>query len=399
MAWRDDLRPGSFRGVPFHTASGEMETGRRVALHQYPGRDLPWPEDLGRRSRTHEIELYVLGDDCAARRDALLAACEEPGPGRLVHHWLGEMDVSVTACRLLESTREGRIARFRLTLVEAGDNRQPQGRGDTGAGVGSAADALLSAAAADFVARYVTAGLPQFVADAAAAVLGDFAGLFGLASGSATGTDAESAAGLAAALAGLDASTLARDPAGQASAVTGLVGGLSEVAANAAEALALLRRLSLFGDGLKAVPAITSVRRAQAANQDAQTGLVRRAALAEMARAAADSGFAARDDAQTLRDEIAGLADAELTAAADAGDDDSFAAISALLAAVVRDIGARGASLAPLRNVTLAQPEPALTLAWELYEDIGRAAEIAGRAGARHPGFLPAGDSFGVLAA
>lgn len=401
MAWRDNLRPGSFRGVAFHTATGEMETGRRVALHEYPGRDEPWPEDLGRRSRTHEIECYVLGDDYMARRDALLAAAEAPGPGRLVHHWLGEFDVVVTACRLVESSRDGRMARFRLSLVEAGENTQPAGRADTGAAVADAADALLAAAESDFAGAYATDGLPQFVADAGAAILADFAGLFATSAGAATGDDAGAGAAASALLATFTDATasLARDPAGQAPGVTGLFRGVAGIAGGPSEALAILRRLAGFGSDLDGIAPVTAVRRQQGANQDAQTALVRRSTLAEMGRAAAQSDFASRDDAQELRDEFADLADTELDAAASAQDDAAFAAISALLASVVRDIGARGASLAPVRRVTLATPLPSLALAYDLYEDIGRADEVAGRAGARHPGFLPAGDEFGVLAA
>ena len=90
MAWRENLVPAAFRGVPFFVERHQSQAaGRRVQVHEYPGRDLPWPEDLGRRTREFEIDGYVVGDDYFAARDALLDACDRPGPGGL--------DLDVTA--------------------------------------------------------------------------------------------------------------------------------------------------------------------------------------------------------------------------------------------------------------------------------------------------------------
>ena len=50
MPWRDRLLDASFRGAAFRVESHSAEAaGRRAAVHQYPGRDTPYAEDLGRR--------------------------------------------------------------------------------------------------------------------------------------------------------------------------------------------------------------------------------------------------------------------------------------------------------------------------------------------------------------
>lgn len=64
MSWRDRLLPASFRGAEFLVDSHSTEAaGRRAAVHEYPGRDTPYAEDLGRRTGEYRIQGYVLGED------------------------------------------------------------------------------------------------------------------------------------------------------------------------------------------------------------------------------------------------------------------------------------------------------------------------------------------------
>ncbi|WP_374707575.1 DNA circularization N-terminal domain-containing protein, partial [uncultured Deefgea sp.] len=39
MAWREQLQPASFRGVPFYVYTSSGEVGRRNVVHEYPLRD------------------------------------------------------------------------------------------------------------------------------------------------------------------------------------------------------------------------------------------------------------------------------------------------------------------------------------------------------------------------
>ena len=133
MPWRANLVPASFRGVGFQVDETESPiAGRRVAVHEYPGRDEPFVEDMGRRTKRWEIEAFVVGDDYADVRNRLVDACDQPGPGELVHPYLGSLQVACTACRLTERTREGRMARFSLSFTEAGENRYPASLVNTG---------------------------------------------------------------------------------------------------------------------------------------------------------------------------------------------------------------------------------------------------------------------------
>ena len=94
MAWRDNLVPASFRGVGFQVAESENKAGgRRIALHEYPGRDVPFAEDMGEITKTFSIEGYIVGDDYLDRGERLIDACNMPGPGELVHPYRGSQQV------------------------------------------------------------------------------------------------------------------------------------------------------------------------------------------------------------------------------------------------------------------------------------------------------------------
>ena len=155
MAWRDRLLPASFRGAEFYVAShGSDAAGRRVAVHEYPGRDTPYVEDLGRRTSEYTLQAYVLGTDYDRARDALVAACALPGAGRLVHPTLGERWVACTGCTVSERTDEGGMARLALTLVEAGAARYPAATPDTAQALDAAAAGAGAALAADAAAGW-----------------------------------------------------------------------------------------------------------------------------------------------------------------------------------------------------------------------------------------------------
>ena len=155
MAWRDNLVDASFRGVGFQVDETEAPiAGRRVAVHEYPGRDEPFVEDLGRRTKRWSIEAFVVGDDYATVRDRLIDACDMPGAGELVHPYLGSLQVACTACSLTERTREGRMARFSLSFVEAGANQYPSNRVNTRDNVTTTADEAAGFTLSQFIERF-----------------------------------------------------------------------------------------------------------------------------------------------------------------------------------------------------------------------------------------------------
>src|SRR6059058_5762319 len=82
--WRLRLQPASYNGVTFHVETGMRAGGRRIALHEFPKRDTPYAEDMGRKAKRFTVSAYVIGPDFEDQRDALIAQFEREGSGRLV---------------------------------------------------------------------------------------------------------------------------------------------------------------------------------------------------------------------------------------------------------------------------------------------------------------------------
>jgi prophage DNA circulation protein len=95
MAWQDSLQPASWRGISFGVLDSEIRRGRRVAVHEYPYRDIVWVEDLGRATRRYGFRGFYVGDDCYQVEQEMLAAAEVSGAGNLVHPSLGSLTVNL----------------------------------------------------------------------------------------------------------------------------------------------------------------------------------------------------------------------------------------------------------------------------------------------------------------
>lgn len=104
--WRDRKQGASFRGVPFLVDTDSVPVGRRTQLHEFPQRDQPFVEDLGRRTRHYKFTGFVAGDDCLAQRDRLLTALDKAGSGELVHPWFGRLTVTAGECEVSHARNE-----------------------------------------------------------------------------------------------------------------------------------------------------------------------------------------------------------------------------------------------------------------------------------------------------
>ena len=145
MSWRDRLIPASFNGVSFHVESKGRESGRRTVLHEFPNRDTPYTEDLGRRARTTHVSGYVIGDNYDARMLALIAACEARGPGLLILPTYGPQLVMCDFVGASESRQEGGYGVLEMDFIEAG-SRPGSGAPASLPATISAASGLASAA-------------------------------------------------------------------------------------------------------------------------------------------------------------------------------------------------------------------------------------------------------------
>ena len=151
-AWASARRSASFRGVAFVVLENSLRRGRQVALHAYPFRDDPWPEDLGRSPRVTGFRGFVVGDDADQRIADLIDAVEQPGPGELVHPTLGALTVQVLTFSASDAPDRGRVWSFEMSVVPATPRVYPAASADTQGQVKGWFGKLKDTVAKDFAA-------------------------------------------------------------------------------------------------------------------------------------------------------------------------------------------------------------------------------------------------------
>src|SRR6516162_1964569 len=131
VPWRDELLPASFRGQMFHVETGSKQSGRAVVVHEFPKRDFPYAEDMGRRTMEFSVRGYIItfpvdtgvplySRDYRVARDALITALEEAGPAVLQLPTMKPFRVMCPQYRWSEEERAGGFCIFDMTFVEYG---------------------------------------------------------------------------------------------------------------------------------------------------------------------------------------------------------------------------------------------------------------------------------------
>lgn len=401
MGYREQLRPASFRGVPFFVDETTFSTGKRAQVHEYPERDDYYVEEMGAKAGTFPVTAHLLGDDVFEQRERLIAALKLPGPGTLVLPVDGEIEAHCLEIRVRDSiTGDGRISRLGLTFVKSGKNQFPEPTVDTGQVVLEQSDVGIAALRERFFDLFDMPVLnPTFVVTAAVTL-------------SLTIVDALDAA-ISRADADLDEKDDAlRDNAALASDLVALVQLPTQISSRltsayrafvdlgspARTAMSELETLGAILDPFATVDETTSHRRREAQNQTALQDLNRRTSAIEMARVATTIDLVSSDDAAALRDQVDQVLDAEIVAAGDGGDDQVFAELRELRAKAVLDLDTRGARLPSLQTFRVPATLPALVIASRLYDDPTRDAEIVARNSIRAPGFVRSQSDLEVLA-
>ncbi|WP_181297032.1 DNA circularization protein [Pseudomonas sp. Q2-TVG4-2] len=430
MAWRDDYRPGAFRGVSFHLKNSTRTGGRRTVLDEYPLRDVPSTQDMGRKARQFNLSMTVIGPDYMAQRDQLIEALEAWGPGTLIHPFYGELDVVVLGdYSVEESTEQGGLARITQNFAEAGETPRPDSQTLPGAAVNATADQVQHEALVEFEEEWSVLGTAGFVADEALTMLGEASG--------AVGEAFEYAQGAASPVIGTvqGATSTVTNAGGLLSGAgsfnqlyTRLTGSFQQlmlapgnlsfslldvvrsITSGTNPFAAFQAQAALFNLGSKAKPVrssgyVTPARAQQAANQAAVYRLIERVAVTEAARLSTsrplDSqgqvlpglAYENRNQAVEVRDQVVAELDRQQLAASP----DRYAALAKLTAALVSDMNQRSAALVSLTQFQPRITMPALLIAHQLYGDARRADEIVARNRIAHPGFVQGGQSLEVL--
>lgn len=401
MGFIEQLRPASYRGVPFFVDEDTLAGGKRAQIHEYPERDDHFVEELGVRARQFRVTAHLLGDDVFTERDRLIEALELKGPGTLILPSRGGIEAICLNISVRDSiTGEIRISRLSLTFVKAGKNQFPDATVDTRLAVLDQSDIGIVALSDSFTDLFLMPALqPMFVIDAAA----DLArliieGIDEAIRRADADTDDKDALLLKNLALVSDLSVRVKTPTTIASDLTGVYRDFADLEANFSTTLDELFDLAVILDSVPDVPTGTVNRLRQAQNQAAMQALNRRISVVETARVATLVTLLSSNDATELRDQIDVNLDEQILLAGDAGEDAVFVELRDLRAKVVQDLDARGARLPALRIFVVPATLPALVIASRLYDDPNRDQEIIDRNDIRNPGFIRSQSELQVLA-
>lgn len=408
----EQLQPASFRGVPFEVEASGITVGRRTVVHEYPQRDRPYVEDMGRATRNITLQCFVVGSDYLEQAQALMHELEEPGPGTLVHPWLGEMEVTITSVSELQFDQGLGVASVTITATEAGDLEFPAVTADEDTEALEAADAVEKSAIDKFCEDFDLSTINDWVDSALEGSLldalnfvsaGDLGKLFDYAEGVANLADKAMA-------------LLSTDPKIFATRLAGALGlsrwattvsawrGVAKSLKNLCKHDKLKARTKAYAER-KGEP-MSDVTRQVMKSQAAIETLVRQLLIAQMvgvstlvATSKDVSSPDGEEDMRTttrsydeiveLRDELCQVLDDELLMEE---NDEMYQVLDEARTAIF-DVLTHKADA--LQHVVIVKPDdvfPAVVLAYDYHDDADRDLEIARRNGVEHEGFCPASE-------
>ena len=403
----------SFRGVPFCVEKIEMQTGRRVVTHEYPQRDKPYVEDLGRATRKFTITAFVIGDDYIEQIEKLLSAIEEPGSGTFVHPQLGEMRATLTAENKVTFSVTERMASVTLVAIESGELEFPSSTTDTVAATQEAADELQESAISQFCDSIDLSSVSEWVD---AALNGELLDKLGIISNSDLAKVFDKVDEISS-LAKKGISLLSTDPAVFANNLLGAL-GLSRVATSVRAWTRVGKQLkNLVGQEklhtgtrqyLKAKKDRTilpEIQKITLKNSFALESVVRQTLIAQAVGVAtvigtkqdvndvAENGMnqlttQSYDELVSVRDELLWMVEEELLVTE---NDRTYESLEKAYTAIYSAITATANQKARIVEVENVEVLPALVHAYDLHEDANRDLEIATRNGIEHEGFCPTG--------
>lgn len=411
MTWRENLLQGALDGVPFEYEEVDTEIGRRGQLHEFPARDIPFAEDLGRSARVYRIRAFVIGENYAITRDALAAIIEAGGDHTFTHPYLGDFAVKIIdRVRLKETHTQGRMATFDMTLTESGldfplvvipsipkikalklevlDGLSTKTRFDL---LGAIADVLASVAngidAAGSAIRRVNGKISSALnlVDNISAAIDSFVN---------------------------EINTLMNTPTALMNTLTNLVDSVLALVDTVVPAipppgvqfeplavvqvtLEAVRELFAFGSEASVIPTPTTQSDLEHDAHEQLTATMKAATVAAGSAVLVELELDSAAQAQSVGGELAEMFDDVLEADL---DDAVLESLAALKAAMIEHFTEQAIQLPEVTSYTPPTTVPALVLAYDLYGDPDLAEDIVRRNKIRHSAFLLGGRALEVLA-
>jgi len=397
MAWDDRLQTASWRGIEFFIDSHNFGAGLNTVNHEFPDRDKPFTEDLGRKSRTFSIQGHILGDSYFSVRDELIAACEQPGAGELIHPYLGSRVVKCTNLRISEDTKKGRFATVSFDFIEAGDVSFPRPIDDKKEILEGQVEASDEAAIAEFEDSFSITGLPGQLVDSARDQVAEALDNFEESTQFIQNV-ADDAAELSFSIRNFrsELDTLLSAPDELASRLKDSISQLTDTGLTARDGFQAASFLFDYGSSstFKKVSIDTPSRNQQNANTDALTNFIRRIAVSAAAQQAVDAEFLSIQEALRERDNVNAVIEEQVQLSA---SDDLYQNLRDISATFTDAVPDQDSDLPNIVEIELKTSRPSLVIVYDLFESLDPEQDLIDRNNVRHPGFVLGGQTIEVL--
>jgi prophage DNA circulation protein len=400
MSWKDELKPASFKGVPFRTDAASVEFGWTTTERATATADLKWKEgkepvfeaasqsedpaiDQGTKgARIFSIEAHFTGDDYLTNRESFIAAVEEGGPGILQLPLMKPINAFAARGTTQFSNTAGGFESVSITFIETTLKPKP----DTETNQQREADNAAAEGEAASVSRF--SKLFSAATDGAAALAEKLSGKLMDVIGFGGAGDRFSDFVSKAMSLSENARTIIQTPQRFAEEIFDVIGDLTYAFTNPIDALnAQFFIFETFRDGLQTTLNGSESRRRQVSNNLALALAVESACVMQTGIAAMNVEYATLGDALNVRSEFEQAVKTMRSRLGNAdGYDGVYHALGSLLGSVTRFINDT-ANLPSALKIDFADRNPALVIAEDYYGDADRADELVRRNSVRNPLF------------
>lgn len=394
-SWQDDLRPASFRGVPFKVESHQYTGGRRVTFHEFPNRDKPYPEDLGKVGETFKVDGYLIGDDIKSQLKNILDAANAFGPAELVHPRLGTLQVQCGAFSFDETNKDGRIIKISFQFYESGDNSFPANIDDKTDVLNDKTTDALGASKAAFDNGFSIDGLPGFAVDTARLSVNQAADAFEKAT-KGLALKAEQISQLAFNIRNLraEANDLLQAPSQLSSRLQDSFALLQNALGGNKDAYKAISTLTTFSTNAPAAPYVTPTREREAKNKFVFDNFMKQTATINAAQIASVTEFTSTDEVSEVREELVTNLETQIL---NTTDDEVFQTLQDVKAQIVRVLPDQDSNLPNVQSYEVKQTTPSLVLAYDLFENVDSEQDIIDRNNISNPANILGGQTIEVL--
>lgn len=359
---RDVYLQASYNGVAFTAKEITSEHGRRSAIGEFPFGESTAGVDMGRKVRRYGLQARLDEDDHQARSALLIAACELPGPGILVHPTRGVLNVTCESLRVSNDVIEKQgVTEISLEFVEF--NLWENGLGLVGSLLGLVLRPLLEDSSAAFTGFYSPRNEPIYLQDATFQTASDTAVAFKNGYLRTSSPDPKIAA---------DLRQIETDTTLQANAAVmdELVRkGSAAISKNSSSADQKYDIFRAIANWAVSVPQTTTSQEAIASHTRITSG-------AYMAQAALDREYTSIEQATVVLDSVSSIFTQEARAAYDACQNALFTEIARFSADFTRQMYRVVYGTPRKQRYDFKGRVPALVAAYSIWDDAKRAREI-----------------------